>query len=196
MQNFLGRKIKPIIPLVLLLLLGIFLFIVVEDFVQSVIVVPLLYIIWFVTLVIESLPQGSIWFGFVLVLLIFAYLSLRSKNTNERTYHPSLSYKTGPVEKWARLLENAEMDTFTKWRLANQLKRFNRRLVSVDKPEKSNNLLDDEKIPADILSFYEAKAPTRIPFWEWLNTNEESLDPALDLDPELVIEYLEKRLEI
>ena len=83
---------------------------------------------------------------------------------------------------------------FSKWRLANELKRLTQKLLSpTDQEVNFNNL--DFKLPSDIEAYFESQQPTKVPFWDWLNDHTiEKNESLLDLDPEIVIQYLEKRL--
>ena len=65
------KKISPFIPLILTLLLALVLFFSVEDFLRSVLIGPLLYVAWFVSLIAESLSHAVIWAGFLIIMLIF-----------------------------------------------------------------------------------------------------------------------------
>jgi hypothetical protein len=189
------KQIRPFIPLILTLLLALVLFFLVEDFLRSVLIGPLLYVAWLVSLVAESLPHTVIWAGFLLVMLIIAFASLRNEKQEEYYVRQLPSRNTGSVKKWANLLDNAQKDRFTKWRLANELKRLTRRLIS--NPESEESVHDQYllELPEEITAYFEAQQPTRIPFREWLsNYHSDEPDSPLDLDPEVVIQYLEKRL--
>jgi len=189
-----SNRIKPYILLVFTIFLALVLFFLVRDFLRTVIIGPLLYVIWFVTLIAESIPQGVIWAGFILVMMIFAFVSLRKREPEISPAGQPSSRNSGQVEKWARLLEFAKKDRFTKWRLANELKRLTRKLLS---PLDDSELIQNHpEIPAEIIAFFEAQQPTKRPFWEWLNSNTTGeTETALDFDPEVVIEFLEKRLK-
>ena len=67
-----SNRYTRFIPLIISLLLAMFLFLLVKDFLRTVILEPLLYVFWFIGLVLESIPQGVIWVGFILVMLIYA----------------------------------------------------------------------------------------------------------------------------
>ena len=189
-----SNRIKPYILLVFTIFLALVLFFLVRDFLRTVIIGPLLYVIWFVTLIAESIPQGVIWAGFILLMMIIAFVSLRKREPEISPAGQPSSHNSGQVEKWARLLEFAKKDRFTKWRLANELKRLTRKLLSpLDDPELIQNHPD---IPVEIIAFFEAQQPTKRPFWEWLNSSTTGeTETALDFDPDVVIEFLEKRLK-
>jgi hypothetical protein len=128
-------------------------------------------------------------------MLIIAFASLRNEKHEEYYARQLPSWNTGSVEKWANLLDNAQKDRFTKWRLANELKRLTRRLIS--NPDSEESVHDQYllELPEEIAAYFEAQQPTRVPLREWLsNYQSDEPDAPLDLDPEVVIQYLENRL--
>jgi len=189
------KQLKPFIPLILSLFLALGLVFIVDDFVQTVIVIPLLYTIWFVSLIVQSLPQGILWAGFIFVLLIVSFANLpKGKNPGSSTWRP-LARKSGQVEKWTQLLENTQNTRFSKWRLAQELKRLTRKLQSPinDDGWRSVDIVD-LGLPSEIFAFFEAGQPSHFPFWKRLISASEETETALDLDPEVVIQFLEERL--
>ena len=189
------NRVKPFIPFIITALLAVVLFFLVGDFLQSVIITPLLYVIWFLTLLTESIPQGILWVGFLLIVMIIAAASLKQENHQKMPIHQLPIQNSGQVEKWARLLGHAQNDKFTKWRLANELKRLTRRLLWHSDDREKAKVQDDLELPVEIRQFFEAQQPTIQPIWARLNkdTTEET-DSALDLDPDVVIQYLEERV--
>jgi hypothetical protein len=189
------KRLRNFTPLILSLLLGIILFFLVKDFIQTVIIGPLLYVVWFTTLIAESIPQGVIWAIFILIMTYIAISSLQKKKTEKSIYSQLPAHNSGQVEKWSRLLETAQKDRFTRWRLANELKRLSRRLLTPPDQDVRNHNLDQFDLPPEILAYFESQQPTKIPFWDWLNqVTIEDNETALDIDPEVVIGYLEERL--
>jgi len=192
-----SKQLKPFIPLILSLLLALVLVFIVEDFVQTVIVAPLLYAIWFVSLIVRSLPQGVLWAGFIFVMLIVSFANLpKGKTPGSSTWHPP-ARKSGQVERWTQLLENTQRTRFSKWRLAQELKRLARNLQSPLDGEgwRSVDRVDLE-LPSEITAFFEARQPSHYPFWKRLISASEETETALDLDPEVVIQFLEERLKL
>ena len=186
---------KRFIPLIITLLIALFLFFLVKDFLRTVILVPLLYVIWFVVLVVESLPQGVIWGGLLLVIAYIAYASLK-KDTHERLHTNQLPYRnSGEVEKWLRFLDQSHIERYTKWRLAMKLKQLTQKLLNPLEGNVTQRFQDDIELPEEIAAFFEAQQPTIKPFWERFGKKTNSkTDSALDLDTEVVIQYLEKQI--
>jgi hypothetical protein len=186
------KNIKPYIPLIFSLLLALVLFFIVEDFVKTVIVRPLLYVIWFFSLIVQSIPQAAIWIGFILLMLLFTYASLTKKKTSRlATRAQSLTRELSPIERWARLFENAQISSLSKWRLSQELKRSTKNILSpnMDAEDKKGDLTSLD-LPAEISAFFEARQPSN----KRLKAMIEETETALDLDPEVVIQYLEEQL--
>jgi hypothetical protein len=53
-----------------------------------------------------------------------------------------------------------------------------------------NGNLAELDLPPEIIAFFEARQPARDPFWKRTNLTDKD-KTALDLDPEVVIQYLE-----
>jgi hypothetical protein len=191
------NSFKPYIPLIISLLLAVFLFLVIKDFIRTVILIPLLHVLWFLSMILESIPQGVIWAVFILGTSMIAYGSLkREKDKKYPLSHTSTQY-IGPVGKWMRLLERAQDDSFTKWRMAKEFKRLNRKLFSPIDEEQDSKGQKDWDLPPEINALFEAYQPTNTAINTWVDPtdkNSANNQKALDLDPEVVIQYFEKRL--
>lgn len=187
------KNIKPYIPLILSLLLALVLFFIVEDFIKTVIIKPLLYVFWFLSLIVQSIPQEAIWIGFILGLLFFSFVSLvKEKPSRLSARSRSLTRNLSPIDKWVRLFENAQISSWSKWRLSQELKRLTWDLLAPTMGVEDKRMdLADLNLPSEISAFFE----TRQPYNRRLNEMVEKTDPALELDPELVIQYLEERLK-
>ncbi|MCB9134092.1 MAG: hypothetical protein H6636_01610 [Anaerolineales bacterium] len=185
------NKLRPFIPLLLSLVFALVLVFLVDDFVHTVIVVPLFHVAWFVALVIRSLPQAVIWAGFILILLIFSFISLPKR---KRIFHysdPSAAHQPGPVEKWANLLERSRKSRFSKWLLAQELKRLTKRLYLPIEEENWRSSDLPKGLPAEIADYFNARQPIYISYWKRVRAEE--IKTPLDLDPEIVLQYLENQ---
>jgi hypothetical protein len=189
------KRLKPYIPLMISLFLGLVLFFVVEDFLVKVIVQPLLRVIWFVSLIVQSLSQGVLWAGFIFIMLIITYASFtKVKKPGSPTWQTPTK-NAGTVERWARLLENAQISKHSKWRLAQKLKRLTQKLLSpTDGDESANIDISELELPVEIRAYFEVQQPSSNSHGERLNQKSEETEMALDLDPEVVLQHLKKRL--
>lgn len=109
--------------LISLILTGILIF-TVKDFMRHVIVEPLLYILWFIMLVLNSLPQAIFWALFIIMALIIASKSLATGKTEPQKGELVSIDNKGSVATWYRLLERADTQAYSKWHLARTLRKF------------------------------------------------------------------------
>lgn len=188
------------LPLILSLLLAAVLVFLVEDFVRQVIVTPLLYASWFVTLVLGSLPQWVFWVAFVVIALIIARKSLAGGTTaRQRVWAPPAS-SLGPVVTWAALLDRAKTQDYARWRLAQGLKRLTQDILALEKRSDFYGREEQWKnsktiLPSAIETYFEAPPPEFKPLFRlWHRGRTGSHSAALDLAPETVVKYLEERL--
>jgi hypothetical protein len=191
------KQLRPYIPLVVSLLLGLVLFYLVDDFVVNIIILPLMKVVWFLSLIVQSLPQAVIWIVSVLVLLIITIASLTKGEKTAKTFYRMSRANTGSVELWARLIENAQRSVYSKWRLAQKLKRLTWKLLSpIDNQQTINYDLSGVELPEEIRVYYEAQHPFNRSFRERFNPKNKETDLALELDPEVVLQYLKERLNL
>ena len=191
---------RRFLPLALSLLMAVILVFVVEDFVRQVIVTPILYVSWFVALVLGSLPQWVFWVAFVVIALVIARKSMaRDIAARRRAWAPPASY-LGPVVTWAGFLDRAKTQEYSRWRLAQALKRLSQDILALEKRsnfhrrEAQWNSLR-QVLPPAIEAYFEAPPPESQPLFRlWRRGRAKGHSAALDLAPETVVKYLEDRL--
>jgi hypothetical protein len=190
---------RRFVPLILFLLIAFVLVFVVDDFVQRVIVAPVLRAAWFVTVVVTSLPQFMFWGVFIVAALVIAAKSVGREKTFRPRSERAPASQRGPVAVWFSLLERAKTQEFSRWRLAQAIRKLTQ---EVRFPNESVNQHQTEEngsgwtLPPDIEAYFSAPMPSyqRLPrFWGRLRVK--GTTTALDLDPEEVIEYLETELD-
>ena len=187
------NSLKPYLPLIFSLLVALFLFFLVEDFFYTFIIRPLLYVAWFFYLVIQSMPQVLIWFGFILLMLIISYARWTKKNPPYREPGElSLSRKSSPVEKWTRLLKNAQNSSLSKWRVSQELKILTWNILAPKGDELDQRVdLARLPLPQEIYDYFAASQPSNT----HPDSRYEEAQQALNLEPEVVIRYLEEQLQ-
>ena len=191
------EKIKSYIPLFITLGLGLFLFFQVENFIRTVLVIPMLYLAWTISVVVESIPQAFLWGVFVFLMLVAVFSGSEAEQTPHRSRKQMITELPGTVESWAQLLEIAQKSRFSRWRLANRLKRLTWRLLS---PTDENDFpiydFSGLELPADIKAYFDAGQPAKLRRLNWFNEANDEPDEAaiLDLDVEIVIDYLKAQL--
>ncbi len=187
------------LPLMISLLVAIVLVFVVEDFVRQVIVIPLLYASWFLALVLGSLPQWVFWVVFVITALVIANKSMaQDKTIRRQPWTPRASHR-GPVATWSALLEGSKTQEFSRWRLAQALTKLTQDILF----QEPFNLREREERWADFKTFLppQVEASFKAPLPDarllsrlWCRRRGKGRFTAPDLDPEIVVKYLEDRL--
>lgn len=82
--------------------------IVLQNFARDVIVVPLLFITWFVKLLLWGISQSYLWAIFLLLPLVFFFKSLKKPSAHPRAMEKTPKNVSGTVSVWANRLRNAE----------------------------------------------------------------------------------------
>ncbi|MBW2092060.1 MAG: hypothetical protein JRI34_08055 [Deltaproteobacteria bacterium] len=172
---------------------------VLRDFVREGIVIPVFKIIW----VAGSLPQDFYWIFFLGVAVVIAARSLNKWSLpNFRTRGKQVR-QPGQLEYLADLIERARHGTYTKERLARYLGELTldilayqeRQELEVIKRHLRSGTLN---VPAEIMAYLQAAL-----LWDSSYHREERKrrlkhkEPPspLDLEPERVMEFLERKLE-
>ncbi len=188
------------VPLIISLLLAAVLVFVVDDFVHNVIVAPLLYVAWIITLLLESVHQAIFWGVFIVIALVIGIKGLPKDKTKTGQGYILPSFNRGPVATWFVLLERGRRTGFSKWRLAQALKRLTWDIMSGDQPFDLQHLerVDQAKpaLPSDIEAFFQTpvKGPRRF-FWLGYRHRDTRGSGGIDLGAEKVVEYLENLLD-
>lgn len=191
---------RRFLPLVASLLLTVVLVILVEDFLRQVVVDPLLQVAWFVALVLGSIAQEIYWALFIILALIIARKSLVKGKTLGRK-SPTLKIgNQGPVAAWSALLERAEAQAFSRWRLAQAFRKLTRDLLSPEESfsQRPQNDWGQVKsaLPPEIAAYLEAPLPSYrgiARLWPRRQANGHAMD--LELDPEHIVTFLEEKLD-
>jgi hypothetical protein len=190
--------------LVVLLLTGLFVLFV-HDFARQVIVLPLAYAGWVALLLLRSIPQWAFWMILILVALIIAGKSL-SGGPSKRAEAPAWSVRNhGPTASWLLLLEQAESQEFSRWRLSRDLGRLAWAILNLDDSSESfdrqrfkERLLQPElNAPHETAAYFLIGiAPFQSSRRPWLWRWRKAIDSPtpLELHPSRVVSYLENQL--
>ena len=192
---------KRLLPLLIFVVVASILYLLVDDFVQQMLVKPILHAAWLTVFVLESLPQVLFWFAFVVVAIIIARKSFtRTKATRSTGQLPTAAHN-GPVATWSGLLERAETRDFSRWRLAQALRNLTRDILfpiegaNEQHPEVSNHrpVMD---LPPEIETYFNSPVPRyqRLPRLRFRQRSTRTAH-GLELDPEHVVRYLEEELD-
>ena len=127
-----------------------------------------------------------------MLLFVISILALTNNLPGQNSRNPEKHQTKGQVEKWVQLLENGQSNPFSRWILAKELKRFTRKLLTnAEDLHLSQNELNNMELPDEIRAFFDASQPS--------SDQEQFGQPsenALDLDPEIVIQYLEEKVNV
>lgn len=116
-------------PLALVMLISLGAGILVEGFVQEILVRPALYTAWVGELFIRGLPRGVFW---GLLTLVAAYLAMRSfsmPRARRATRVIQRAESRGPVARWQHLLNRGQVPGYGHWTLARALRRLTHDLL-------------------------------------------------------------------
>lgn len=189
------------LPLGIVLLVTAILVLALDNFLQEMIIQPLLYGFWFVGLVLSSLHQSVFWSLLLLVALVLILRSL-GRGASAPVTIPEKRYPSqGQVRRWMGLLERAENQRFARWNLAQSLRKLAQDTLSPDQRlhRDKHRVNFEQNLTPDIANYFNAKLPPAQSFslrQRLQNKPTFSSHPApsnpLDLDPEVVVAFLEK----
>jgi hypothetical protein len=189
---------KRFIPLMVVFLLALVLTFLFDDFVRTVIVEPLLLLLWIAGTYLQSLPQFVFWILFVLVALIILVKSLKlTISWPQRDPRKNISAPLGYVAGWQNQLQRADRQLYFRWQLTRSLAKLTQEtltpadLLDSDDTQPSPDIMNT--LPPEIAAYFQS-APPRKPAARsrWYKRKSDRMEPALALDPERVVEFLEK----
>ncbi len=192
---------KRFIPLSIVLLITLVLAFLFNDFVRVVIVEPLFLLIWVVTTYLRNLPHFVYWVVFVMVTIIvlFRSLHLRISLPHRARRTVKLRPSRGYVAHWQNQLERADRQLYFRWQLAKSLARMSQQILTTTEPlhpDEANPtpaMLDT--LPPEIAAYFQSPPPRKpAARVRWYQRQPENKNEALELDPEVVIAYLEKEM--
>jgi hypothetical protein len=168
------------------------------DFVREVIVIPLLYLIWILRFLFDTISQDSLWL-FILVLIALVMLfSLIDKGRFRPLRPPPLSPQPGRVESWETLLRQSQQDDYFRWRLAQQLQRLTLAIMAHQSGETLHQTRlalrhGQLKMPPRVLAYFQASLQPLgyLPQPRTLFSAPPPPSP-LHLDPNQVVQFLEE----
>ena len=186
-----------------LLLVGLIV-VVAMGYAQALFAVPLLYALWLLRLIYESIPQQLFWIAVLALVAIVAGRNMfRLRPVPHRTV--SVRARMPPVATWAALIHQASQDDYSRWLLAQRLATLTGATLAEREPG-SQRLLwhyltdPDINIPPDVRAYLTAGMGTnmnsrpRRRLRAWLHMDGAQAATPLDLDPALVVQWLEREL--
>jgi len=190
--------------IVLLLLLVGLLALIISGSIGDVVVVPLLFLWWAMQVLYSSIPQALLWGVFVVIAVLLVAKNFPSSSAPVLPTAPQTD-APGRVTEWSRWLHDARRDAHSRWRLAQRLSQLAAETLAFREqcsPQEISQRLNDGSldIPPQLRAYLRAG---NAPYWPKSKLRRRfgrraqdttQADP-LDLDPQLVIEYLEETVQ-
>lgn len=188
---------KQILRFGFLLIMAILLAPFFADFVREVVVIPLLYLVWILRFLFDTISQNSLWLFLLGVITLVMISSLIDKSRFKPRQPPPPSPQPGRVESWETLLRQSQQDDYFKWRLAQQLQRLTLAIMAHQSGDTLQQTRLDLrqgrlKMPPRVLAYFQASLQPLgyLPQRHTLFSTPPPPSP-LHLDPNLVIQFLE-----
>jgi hypothetical protein len=193
-----------LLALVLALLLVGLIVVVIMGYAQELFAVPLLYALWLLRLLYESIPQQLFWIAaLALVALVVGRSMFRLRPSTPRPA-PARPQST-PVAAWAALIGESTRDDYSRWLLAQRLAALAGSALADREPGSPRllwQILADPaiEIPPDVRAYLVAgmsvtmNSGPRRSLQAWLRMDTSQAATPLDLDPALVVKWLEHEL--
>jgi hypothetical protein len=188
----------------LLALLVVILALILSGLVREMVAIPLLYLLWLMRVIFESIPQVVLWVGFLALAALVAWNSLVGPRAPPLVRQPA-PVSRAPVAAWAMLFARTTRDDYARQLLAQRLGQLAFDLLASQGQPPAQSLwqyLNDmsQDIPPDVRAYFQAgvRMQRSLPrfWWRWwahAARQEPRADP-LDLDPEHVVRFLEERM--
>ena len=164
---------------------------------------PMIFAFRIERLIYEALPQALWWGLFIGILAIIALRSMKLKPVSFIGKQPKKEKRPSRAQAWRRLVTGTDRGTYNRWLLAREIADLTLRVIAhqerISVGQARNQLKSGLiQLPAEIQGYVEMglDAPSfrqYTDFLAYMRSNRQSA--PLDLDPEIIIEYLENRLE-
>lgn len=171
---------------------------------QALFAVPLLYALWLLRLIYESIPQQLLWIAALALVAIVAGRNMFRLRPASPRPAPARA-RLAPVASWAALIRQARQDDYSRWLLAQRLAALAGATQAEREPGSQRllwQILADPNItiPVDVRAYLMAGMGTnahirpRRSLRAWLRGDRAPAAMPLDLDPALVVQWLEHEL--
>lgn len=171
-----------------------------QTILRDVFIIPLLRSFWMAKLVFESLPQTAVWFFLVFIAVIAAWNGQIVRFESPRIFERRSKPIENTLERYSRLIYQSESDHYARWRLSNRLAALAQRSFSFDTPSQLREWLMSEpaELPEELRRYLLAGLSPFEPIrrnFQIFSRMDGRPDSALAIDPELLVRYLEERIE-
>ncbi|HEX9924129.1 MAG TPA: hypothetical protein VGD99_15845 [Anaerolineae bacterium] len=192
--------IKRLLPLGLILLLALLLTPFFQALIGRVILPPLLYGYWIGRLLLAAVPEAIFWGVFTALAALIVIRSMVKQPPPLRWPRRAIPERHQErVESWLKLLERARQETYYQWQLARSLRQLALAMVAHQeqltiKQTQQRLLAGQLDLPPDVAAYLLASLSS----FSYLSDLPPSAGPGstgspLDLEPERLVEFLEKQ---
>jgi type VI protein secretion system component VasK len=190
------RKPLLIFLFALFCLIGAFLF---RRMIYQIVILPLAYVWWWLTLYYRLLPQAAIWIVLIFIILFTTMRGLLLEIPWGWSKPMKRKKSQGPIESLSTLIQKSREGNYYKWSIANRLGRAARELLDQreGRPLKQKLVRFKDRswnAPQEVSAYLEAGVNGTFADYPRKSWSRSSRTP-LDVDPQQVIEYLESELE-
>lgn len=167
--------------------------------IYEIVIVPLAYLWWLITLYYRLLPQLGIWILLISVIIFTAVRGLLMEIRIDRTVHLKKKVSQGPVESLSSLIHKSDQGSYYKWVIANRLGKVARELLDQREgrqiKQKFTRLMGRGwNPPEEVESYLEAGLNGSFADYPKRSWSRAPHTP-LDVNQQQVIEYLESEME-
>jgi hypothetical protein len=198
------KRLLPVLAALVSLTLAVILAYLLKDAIRHFLIAPLVYTYRFFRIIYEALPQVAWWVVFLLLLVLLAVRSiLRYLKFSPRLPGTGQDDRLSRARSWSHWLQVSRQGDYSRWLLARNIAKLALEILAHQERrslEQTRQLMQAGKIhlPPEVHAYLRVglDAPSFRHYSEFLNLlrSTRSASP-LDLDPEVVIRYLETRIE-
>jgi hypothetical protein len=167
--------------------------------IYQVVILPLAYVWWWLTLYYRLLPQAAIWIVLIFIILFTTMRGLLLEVPWGWSRPLKKKKSQGPIESLAVLIQKSSEGNYYKWTIANRLGRAARELLDQREGSQGRKKImrfSDRNwdAPQEVSAYLEAGLNGTFADYPKRSWSRSPRTP-LDVDPQQVIEYLESELE-
>lgn len=167
--------------------------------IYQIVILPLAYVWWWLTLYYRLLPQAAIWIALIFIILFTTMRGLLLEIPWGWSKPLKKKKSQGPIESLAVLIQKSSEGNYYKWTIANRLGRAARELLDQREGSQGRKKImrftdRNWDAPQEVSAYLEAGLNGTFADYPKRSWSRSPRTP-LDVDPQQVIEYLESELE-
>jgi hypothetical protein len=189
----------------LVVLLAIPLALVLRDVVREMVLTPLLYVLWFASLLLRAIHQAVFWGMLLVIVLSLAVTSLtRREKLVQKARDVEPGYP-GRVRTWAQLIHLMERGDYSRWYVAQRLRRLILEILAyhehvgieqIKQYLKTGALDISPEVQACLQAGLEFSRSHRLLSRIWYRLRPSRWASPAELDLESVVQFLEDQLKV